>query len=346
MKQRRLTLKEVLNSLQELDYMPGVSMDVPDFNYTVNFRRNFDPQYKGGKFPYDNEAEAEDGEAPEKTGQTGIGRGGIGMGGRDDVSGGIRQPSAAYNDTWDTDLSTNEPENEGADWEELQRHGSDKYRNVWTDTPDGKEWTKLNKEAMGSPSVTGPLIPMDGPQHDVLHFSSGSEEGDMLPANSNNGPGNMWGGPSTIPAQNKGWSSSPTLGDTDKTPWRVPEENNMKLREFFDPTPVQAEEIDNPAQDHFEDQGDDELELDPDPLPNPDMMTDPETRTSPEDIGFEPHLGQPTDFVMSPVGFGSARGSYGIHTDGKEPELVDKSSAWDVLCKVVGALDGKLHDEG
>jgi len=324
-KRRARTLTEAIDLLQELDFVPGVSMAVPDANYTVGFRRNFDPVKKSGEWPYDT-AEAEDSEAPEKTGQSGIGRGGIGWGGRDDVGGGVREPSSAYLKTWQQD--------EGADWEEEQRHGDDKYRNVWRDTPEGEEWTEMNNEAMGSPSVNSPgntLSAMDGPQHDVLNFSGSVD--DMLPKNNPNGPGNMWGGPDMIPGQVRSWGNSPKMGGNPEDPWRVPEERDMKLREFFNPEPVTAEEIDNPAQDHLEDQGDDELEL------------DASAATEPEDIEIIPHLGQPTDFVMSPTGFGNARGSFGMHTDAVDHDLVDKGSAWDVLQKVVCALDNNLHDD-
>jgi hypothetical protein len=44
---------------------------------------------------------------------------------------------------------------------------------------------------------------------------------------------------------------------------------------------------------------------------------------------------------MSPDKHGAARGTYGMHMDGKDkasPEMLDKRSAWDVLQHVISAM--------
>ncbi len=357
---KKRTLTETLELLQELDYVPGVSMVVPDPNYTLG-QRNFDPVNEPGNWPYEDDTNGDGpANATGDTGQSGVGRGGVGWGGRADKSGGIRQPSGAYDRTW---------QQESPDYEEELRHGEDKYRNVWRDTPDGKQWTELNKESMGSPMQIGPVAPMDGPQHNVLRFSDDDID-DMLARQDNRGPAGQWGGPGTIPAQNRGWSASPTLGDKPEDVWKVPdekEENAMKLREFFCPEPVPVEEIDNPEQDHFKDQSDDFVE---------DQIDEPEEEEGEEgvglqDLGIEPGDGfQPSDdsngfsgrlggstisivpkmgpggeFLMSPDKMGAARGTYGIHTDSKKAnDLVDKESAWDVLQWVVSSMGKNLPD--
>lgn len=271
----------------------------------------------------------------------------------EDVSGGPPTPKLQH--TW-----------EGADWDELQRHGDDKLRNVWKDTPDGKRWSEMNNEAMGSPTQTGPVSPMDGPQHDVLHFSSGTEEGDMLPDQMNTGPAGQWGGPGTIPGQSRGWAASPAMGD-DHGVWGIPrdkkEEGHMKLREFFDPSPVPTEGIDNPGQDHFKDQSDEDLEADVDRTygggeSNDDFAEPPEGalggdeedggftgRLEPTSIFVLPKMGQGTEFLADPTTHGAARGTYGIHTDSTDHELVSKGTAWDVLQRVIAAMSHEDHEE-
>ena len=130
----------------------------------------------------------------------------------------------------------------------------------------------------------------------------------------------------------------------------------MKLREFFDPSPIRVEALDNPDQDHHRDGTDDELEMndvdnmegdagDDEGIEQMLSMADSEPGDgddlgSPENILLMPHVGHGTDFVMSPDRMGGARGTFGMHSDGAghRGEIVDKSSAWDVLAKVVNAL--------
>jgi hypothetical protein len=359
---KKRTLRESLERLQELDFVPGVSMAVPDANYTLS-QRNFHPWEEPTEWPYEDDASTVGGpaNATGDTGQSGVGRGGVGMGGRADVSGGTRVPSGEYEKTWQQD--------ESPDYDEEQRHGLDKYRNVWRDTPDGKEWTKLNNEAMGMPMQIGPVPPMDGPQHDVLHFSSGTEEEDMLAAQDNRGPATQWGGPSTIPGQSRGWAASTTIGDDPGSVWKVPDEkedDNMKMHEFFCPEPVPVEEIDNPDQDGLKDQSDADIEPDheehEEELDGPEGLTDlgvePGDGFEPErpDPGFTgrlggtsikivPKMGPAGEFVGSPDQMGAARGTYGMHTDGKQTQdLVDKRSAWDVIELLVQNLKNSGED--
>ncbi len=389
---KKRTLAESLKMLQELDYVPGVSMVVPDPNYTLG-QRNFDPVNEPGSWPYEDDSETEQGpaNATGETGQSGVGRGGVGWGGRSDKSGGTRRPSAAYDRTWqqeDIDRFGRPGRqvrwrkidggwtlgmfDESPDYDEEMRHGKDKYRNVWCDTPDGKRWTRLNRESMGSPMQVGPVPSMDGPQHNVLRFSDDDID-DMLARQDNRGPAGQWGGPSTVPAQSRGWSASPAFGDKPEDVWRVPdekEENAMKLREFFCPEPVPVEEVDNPDQDHFKDQSDARIE---DRIEEPagDEEHDEGDGASLQGLGIEPGDGfEPSDdengfagrlggstisivpstgpageFLMSPDKMGAARGTYGIHTDSKKPnDLVDKQSAWDVLQWVVASMGKNLPD--
>ena len=351
-----MTLKEALELIQELDYVPGVSMAVPDFNYVVGKRRNFDPVKDDGPFPYDSMAGAgianSVGEPGDSAPDDKRGRG------RPDHSGGPRAPSAAYTSTWQQD--------EGADWDELQRHGGDE-RNIWRDTPDGKSLKKDIEdnekqlpESMGSPMQIGPVAPMDGPQHNVLNFSGSVD--DMLPKDDMRGPGNMWGGPGMIPGGTGGWATDPNAADHDPK-WKVPEGNDMKLREFFDPAPIEAEALENPDQDGLHDQTDDELEDTADRIwgshrddeeeheeghegsvEEPDGDEDSQSfvgRYGGETIMMSPNPGHGLDFVMSPDKHGAARGTYGMHMDGKDKaagDLLDKRSAWDVLQHVINAM--------
>lgn len=279
-----------------------------------------------------------------------------------------------YQSTWESGPGMDE----SPDYDESQRHGHDKYRNVWKDTPDGREWTKLNNESMGAPFVNSPgnkLVSMDGPQHNVLHFSSNEE--DMLPKKDNRGAANMYGGPGTIPGQGssgRGWSSSPTFGDNPNDVWKPPqkEENDMKLQEFFDPEPIQAEKIDNPKQDYLKDQSDGDIENkvgqiygDEDDnddfseeLPSlQDLGIEPGDGFHPEDDdGFTDRLGSTTislvpnagfggEFVSSPDKMGGARGTYGLHSDSKgSDDLVDKRSAWDVIELIVQNIKKSEED--
>lgn len=352
MKKVRVTLTEAINLLQELDYVPGVSMAVPDFNYTVNKRKNFepvdsdDPLDTFGRGPQNAQGD----------GQQGVGRGGVGWGGRPDHSGGIREPSSTYNDTWN--------QNESPDYDELERHG--RPRNVWRDTPDGK--TMKNRvdaeekigEAMGSPTQIGPVAPMDGPQHYVLNFSGSVD--DMLPHDEKRGVGTMWGRGANA-GQERGWASSPSMGEPDV--WDVPKENDMKLREFFDPKPVDAEPLTNPGQDYLNDGTDEEIETDVDglfhrsdtdtddngDLPGVDGDSDPQSfagRYGGETILLIPNPGHGTEFMMSPDKFGAARGTYGMHTDQKNTipnDLLDKRSAWDVLQHVISAMARREQEQ-
>lgn len=375
---KRTTLTEALELIQELDYVPGVSMVVPDFNYTVGRRRNFDPVDHDDNYPYDEEGDGVSGgpQNAQGDGQSGVGRGGVGWGGRPDHSGGVRAPSATYDATWDhTD--------EGADWDEEQRHGGDR-RNLWRDTPDGKVLRKQVSqeeipESMGSPTQIGPVAPMDGPQHNVLNFSGSVS--DMLPGNEmgmRGGVGNMWGGPGMIPGGTNGWANDPNRGGDPDSKWNVPKESTMKLKEFFDPKPIETEPLENQGQDYLNDATDDELEdrvhpgQDDEPprglgdffaageheeqetgeeeaehaggVEGPDGEEEEGSfagRYGGETIMMMPNVGRGVDFVMSPDKFGAARGSYGMHTDGKDrtsPEMLDKRSAWDVLQHVITAM--------
>lgn len=346
------TLKEALELIQELDYVPGVSMAVPDFNYTVGKRRNFDPTDHDDDFPYDEEGDGVAGgpQNAQGDGQSGIGRGGVGWGGRPDHSGGVRQPSATYQSTWDTT-------DEGAEWDEEQRHGGDR-RNLWRDTPDGKTLKhKIDQdeeelgEAMGTPTQTGPVAPMDGPQHNVLNFSGSID--DMLPKDPELGPATQWGGSGMVPGTSGGWATDPSAPDRQKF---VPEEGDMKLKEFFDPAPPETEPLENQGQDYMNDATDDEIEtkIDVDvdtsgdehagSVEEPEGDDEPQSfsgRYGGETLMMIPNVGKGVDFVMSPDKFGAARGTYGMQADGKDKsagDMLDKRSAWDVLQRIVMLL--------
>lgn len=316
-------LSEALTLLQEefldeYEFMAGPGMiDRPeaagDRNYNTlrgaskNFR-SFDDN--GPAWPYEDDGEVS---LSEPSWEGGKGVWGRGDRPGSDVSGG--PPTPRYGSTWEGG-----PENEGADWDELQRHGDDKVRNVWRDTPDGKEWTKLNNEAMGVPFQTGPVAPMDGPQHHVLHFSSGTEEGEMLPSDEKRGPAGQWGGPETVPGGSRGWASSPEMGSDPDNVWKVPE--NTSVREFFDPSPVSPSEG-SESSDSFSD------------------------RLGGTSIFVVPKLGPGGEFLMSPDAMGAARGTYGIHTDGRghDTDLLGKRSAWELIQQVVDALSQENSEE-
>lgn len=75
----------------------------------------------------------------------------------------------------------------------------------------------------------------------------------------------------------------------------------------------------------------------------PDGADEPESlagRYGGDNIMLMPHAGHGSEFVSSPTAMGAARGNYGMQADGASggAELVGKSSAWDVLHKVVNAL--------
>ena len=366
---KKRTLVEALQTLQELDYVPGVSMVVPDFNYQPNKRKNFDTVDAGEDFPYDDG----EGGGPQNSqgyGQQGVGRGGVGWGGRPDSSGGIRKPSATYQATWDTT-------DEGADWDETERHGGDR-RNLWRDTPEAKILRKkISKdkeelpEAMGTPIKVGNWAPMDGPS-----MSSGrdagpveDEDGDPVsaqymptPVDPMRGPGNMWGGPGMIPGGTGGWATAPShpTGDDPND-----EEKPMKMREFFDPKPIEAEPLTNQGQDYLNDATDEEVENKVDQLWDRDdndnfadspgsVLQEPTGeddegqgeqsfagRYGGETIMLMPNIGKGGEFIMSPDKHGAARGTYGMHMDGKDKgnaDMLDKRSAWDVLQHVISAM--------
>ena len=134
-----------------------------------------------------------------------------------------------------------------------------------------KTWQDMH-EAMGTPIITGPFAPHDGPS-----MQSARDAGPVLDADGNPvapeyippnvdpkmGPNNMWGGAGTIPGQDRGFGAAPNLGnddDPEATKWKPPEENKMNLREFFDPETPPTEEVENPEQTHEKDQTDDEVE--------------------------------------------------------------------------------------
>lgn len=305
----------------------------------------------------------------------------------EDMSGGPPEPK--YQGTWEGG-----PDNtsEGADWEEMQRHGSDKDRNVWKDTPDGKEWTKLNNEsafdmfetgfaskaalaksqareksghhgdepgdpiglkgeAMGSPGRVGPFAPMDGPQNSSARDAGPVEDENgapitpqylPTPVKDMSGPNNMWGGAGTIPGATGGWANMPPRPEDEDDP----EKNPMKLREFFDPSPVPVEEVENPEPGYEHDQSDEDMEPDED---------DGIIHSEPDSDDFAPHLGDGPSFGPSPLGgdeppeHTGRLGGISMNLVGKSPpggllgagpsgDMVGKSSAWDVLQKVVDAL--------
>lgn len=271
--------------LAELDFMGGPGMDNrPD--YTSGERHgkkwNFTPMQGAamGGGPAN---------ATGDTGQQGVGRGGVGWGGRKDVSGGIRQPSAVYDKTWQTD------EVHDAGQDEMERHGTP--RNLWRDTPDGKEWTEMNNEAMGTPINFG------------MANKAGNMTGHTLPSSERE------------PAAKKNW---------------IPEEEEMNLREFFDPSPIPVEEVDNPAQDHFKDGSDEDLETKIDKGFGTGMDDVPQADDDDEEMSIQ--AARMT--IMPPAGPGGLLPPGG----GAGGEVVDKASAWDVLQKVVDALGKNLND--
>ena len=185
-----------VNLLTELDAMAGLAFDRPDMTYGQSAaakNKNFDTQDRGAGWPYD-DGTSSDEVGPQNSvgaGPQGIGRGGVGMGGAPDVSGGIREPSLAYTSTWgeeetetggshdDTAEWKSQPDevDEGADWDEEQRHGA--MRNLWRDTPDGKmlKHTVNNvEESAGNPTQTGAVAPMDGPSNGGFARGAGPVE--------------------------------------------------------------------------------------------------------------------------------------------------------------------------
>jgi len=160
----------------------------------------------------------------------------------------------------------------------------------------------------------------------------------------------MWGGPGTVPGATGGWANAPFRPEDENDP----EKNPMKLREFFNPEPVPVDEVENDNPFHSEDQSDDEIdgpemelggeiEKDDDddfgssPMPMP--MPPPEIGHGGPGIGGSPgiRLGGHSLNVLPkspPLGLGGPGG---------QTDIVQKSSAWDVLQKVVDALG---DDEG
>lgn len=121
--------------LAELDFVPGVSMVTPDANYTLG-QRNFHSQEEPAEWPYEDDSNGGGpANASDKLGQRAAGRG-DGRG-RPNVSG-KNEPSSAYLKTWQTDESY---EDRG----KKDRHGAP--RNLWSDTPDGEQWTDMNNES-------------------------------------------------------------------------------------------------------------------------------------------------------------------------------------------------------
>ena len=339
---------------------------------------NFDPRNDAGpEWPYEDDGYMAYGQTMGNKGRDRGDRGG------EDVSGG--PPTPKLQSTWEGGPDEVE---EGADYDEQQRHGDDKYRNVWRDTPDGKDWTKLNNESawsvvegMGSPGRVGPFAPMDGPSHGMGRDAGPVEDenGDpitpqQLPTKYKDmsGPGNMWGGAGTVPGATGGWANAPYRPEDDQDPRKNP----MKLKEFFSPAPVPVEEVENPDPRHDHDQSDEDVESQIDANfgsqdndeegeelmgpPGPgledmdDMMGDHDDMGPPGFTGrlggmslnVLPRPGAAGEFVSSPDKLGAARGTFGLHTDGSQPnDVVDKSSAWDVLQKVVSALNSNNNGE-
>lgn len=381
----KVVLTEALEFLQEHD--PLISADSPASDNTgargprprLTNPRSWIPIDDKNPFPYDAMAGEGPANASGHTGMQGIGRGGIGLGGREDVHSGVREPSAIYNDTWQQD-----DVDESADFEELERHGDP--RNLWRDTPDAKnlrdkiegdlETESVWLEAMGSPTQTGPVAPMDGPSMSLGRSAKPvkDEDGEEIspdympdPVDPMRGPNNMWGGAGTVPGATRGWANAPANQK------KIRRENlTMRLREFFDPSPIAVEEIDNPEQDQHGDSTDDEIERgDEDGMESDEVeveigaddfdgmedeggiedligklssMADTEPGDG-QDIGapngniaMTPKMG-PTNFVASPDKMGSARGTFGLHSDSQGAgSVTQKSSAWDVLKKVVDAM--------
>ena len=141
----------------------------------------------------------------------------------------------------------------------------------------------------------------------------------------------------------------------------------MKLREFFDPSPIESEPLTNPQQDYLNDGTDEELEDDIQGLGGPgddefehhagEVQQGPESDEDPqsftgryggETILMLPNMGRGSEFIMSPDKFGAARGTYGMHMDNKQkvsPEMLDKRSAWDVLQHVISAMASQKPQE-
>jgi hypothetical protein len=361
-------LAESLHRLQELDFMNGPGMqDRPD--YTSGQRHgagvNFDPKTDAGEaWPYEDDGYMNYG-VP--SGPRGIDRG-TQMG--TDVHGGA--PVPRFQSTWEggPDEPVQNPDEEveeGADYDELQRHGDNKYRNVWNDTPEGQDWTELNQsesawkralvklEAAGSPGRIGPVAPMDGP---MMHGNA--DAGPVKDKDGNpvapqqlapqykdmSGPGNMWGGAGTIPGATGGWANMPPRpGDEND-----PEKNPMKLREFFDPNPIEAESVENPDPTNAKDGSDEEIEGEIDAIhgEEPDEVDEPEAdfeMEPPPPAGAESEPQPAAEFQMSMSPSALLPKKPGIsgmlpNASAGNAELVNKSSAWDVLQKVVDALGG------
>jgi hypothetical protein len=115
----------------------------------------------------------------------------------------------------------------------------------------------------------------------------------------------------------------------------IPEEEEMNLREFFDPSPVPVEEIDNPAQDHMKDGSDEDLETKIDKGFGTGMDDVPHADDDDEEMSIQAArmsiLPAPGPGGLLPPGGGGG-------------EVVNKASAWDVLQKVVDALGKNLND--
>ena len=397
---RKRNLIESLESLQEYDFMGGPGMEFrPDYSTGARDPRNSPKNFKS----YVGAASGDGPWNAQGRGPQGVGRGGVGWGGRPDDSGG--PPLPRFQGTWE---GAEEAVEEGADWDELQRHG--RHRNIWRDTEMGKEikhdlerdesenelseqWdmtlevisTSMDLlesasswmgEAMGSPTQLGQSRPTDFPlshtgrdARPVVNTDGTSDVPEANPldprlVDPQTGPGTQWG--------------AHTFGDRSARHNLTNEENrDMNIREFFDPKPVAVEEIDNPDQDKHGDSTDDELEAgDHDGMENDgdeeeelqvvgsdddgDDLTDlvqQLTGMSDSEPGDGDDLGAPagnimlspkfgqTDFVMSPDRMGSARGLYGMHSDGAgHASVTDKSSAWDVLKKVIDAMSQEEDD--
>lgn len=156
------------------------------------------------------------------------------------------------------------------------------------------------------------------------------------------GPNNMWGGAGTIPGATGGWANMPPRPEDEDDP----EKNPMKLREFFDPSPVPVEEVENPEPGYEHDQSDEDMEPDED---------GGIIHSEPDSDDFAPHLGDGPSFGPSMLGgeeppeHTGRLGGISMNLVGKSPpggllgagpsgDMVGKSSAWDVLQKVVDAL--------
>lgn len=143
--------------------------------------------------------------------------------------------------------------------------------------PSGKyqaTWDSI-QEVMGQPTATGPWVPFDGPSMHSARNARPVRDKNNKPVPStdeyrgpgwqnvetNSGPGNMWGGPQTIPGDaNAHMAPAEGSEEEEVKKWKPPEENKMNLREFFDPETPPTEEVENPEQTHEKDQTDDEVE--------------------------------------------------------------------------------------